>query len=469
MNMHLYRGRKDRFSMNKMLRSRRRDNRGMSLVEVVVAIAILSIVILSVLRSFVYSARLNARSRERQQTTAAAQTVMENFKAYSVQEIYDKCLTTPTSFILSGGEGEIRSGTPGGDMEFAILGMYYQNERYDVKVNLTNHNSPAADVDTLLYTNPTQEHAAAYVGDAGMDAAALQGIMKKVAEEWTNREQAALTGGTGTPVHSASEVDSSKIHITKRELKIDIRQSGFGGNYVAEVSCKYYYNVTDYPYIKDAYGGTDTFDMDDNYQMDLSNSTEPDHSLSKEIYNQGSSLECLNLYYYPAYSYVPGDPGIGVPDAYSPVRIAEDHIYISNESDTDVKCYIYKQKNLAVSDAKLSTSENVYKVNLHLKNAYVYNDNLNMVLGNDEGSLTDSKINVSVMGRGGRYHGIGYVASNINDTNIGTPNLPMPTNMPAETVEKKRLMYNVVIMVYNHGELESGGTALGTLEGTIIE
>lgn len=463
--------------MKKMLYGRKRNNKGMSLVEVVVAIAILSIVILSVLHSFVYSARFNARSRERQQTTAAAQTVMENFKAYSVQEIYDKCLTTPSGFVLSGGEGEVRSGVPGGDMEFAIFGMNYQNKQYDVKVNLTNHSSLAANVDTLLYTNPTQEHAAAYVGYAGMDAAALQGIMEKVAEEWTRREGAALAGGAATPApgatsaptsaHSASEVDSSKIHITKRELSIDIKQSG--GNYVAEVSCKYYYNVAGYPYIKDAYGGTDTFDMSDEYSMDLSGSTEPDHSLSQEIYNQSTSLECLNLYYYPAYSYVPGDPGTGAPGADSPVRIAEDHIYINNQSGTDVKCYIYKQKNLAISDARLSTSENVYKVNLHLENAYVYNDNLNAVLGNEQGSLTDSKINVSVTGRGGRYHGIGYVASSINDTNIGAPDLPMPTNMPAETVEKKRLMYNVVITVYNQGELESGGTALSTLEGTIIE
>lgn len=396
--------------MKKMLSSKKLNNRGMSLVEVVVAIAILSIVVVAVLHSFVYSARFNARSRERQQTTAAAQTVMENFKAYSTQEIYDKCQAG--SFVLSGGIGEVKYGSPsGGDMEFVIAGMNYQNKLYDVKVNLTSHNSLAANVDTLLYSNPTQEHAVAYVGDAGMDGKALQGIMKKVAEEWTRRESTALSGGSATPapgatsaptaLHSADEVDSSKIHITKRELTVDIKKAGSSGNYVAEVSCVYSYNVTDYPYMTDTHGGVGQFSLtDQSYQADLSDSTEEGHSLSKEIYNQSTSLDCLNLYYYPAYSYVPGASGSGVPDADSPVRIAEDHIYINNQTDNDVKCYIYKQKNLAISDAKLSTSENVYKVNLHLKNAYVYNDNLNTVLGNDEGSLTDSKIAVSVTGRG---------------------------------------------------------------------
>ena len=445
------------FSMKKILGGKKRDNRGMSLIEVVVAIAILSIVMLTVLHSFVYSARYNARSRERQQTTAAAQTVMENFKAYSVQEIFDKCAATPGSFTLSGGEGEVRAGSPGGDMEFAIMGMYYQNQRYDVKVNLTSHNSLAADVDTLLYSNPTQEHAAAYVGDAGTDVAALRGIMEEVAAVWTQREQGARPG------------DRSRTHITRRELKVDITHSSSGGNYVAQVSCTYFYDVTGYPYIKDAYGGTDTFDISGEYPVDLSGTGGAGAGSAREIYNQGSSLECLNLYYYPAYSYVPGDPGTGVPDADSQVRVGEDHIYINNYSDTDVRCYIYKQKNLAVSDARLSTSENVYKVNLHLTNAYVYNDNLNTVLGNDEGSLTDSRINVSVTGRGGRYHGIGYVAAGIHESNMGIPAMPMPTDMPTETVEKKRLMYDVLISVYNQGDLESGGTALSTLEGTIIE
>lgn len=53
-------------------RNRKLNNAGMSLVEVIVAIAILSIVILPVLHTFVSSAMYNARARSRQQTTAAA-------------------------------------------------------------------------------------------------------------------------------------------------------------------------------------------------------------------------------------------------------------------------------------------------------------------------------------------------------------------------------------------------------------
>lgn len=179
--------------MKKMLRGRKRNNRGMSLVEVVVAIAVLSIVMLSVLHSFVYSARYNARSRERQQTTAAAQTVMENFKAYSVQEIWDQFQTydpaiAGSGYHLNGGIGNYYEGTPGGNMKFQITGMQYQNEEYDVSISLTPHGSDASKINTLVYENPTQEHTAIYVGYVGMDAGALTGIMEDVAKEWSDRE-----------------------------------------------------------------------------------------------------------------------------------------------------------------------------------------------------------------------------------------------------------------------------------------
>lgn len=467
--------------MKRILHGRKLNNVGMSLVEVVIAMAILSIVILGVLHSFVYSARYNARSRLRQQTTAAAQTVMEYFKAYSVQDIYNKFETS--SFNLNGGVASSYTGTPGGDMTFEITGMDYQNQDYDVRVTLSGHSSLAADVNTLIYENPTHEHAAVYVGYAGMDADALTKIMNEVAVEWSNLENAALHGGGATPApgatpdpsatsaptvsHSLYEVDSSKITITKRDLKINISGGASSGNYVASVSCVYTYKVNGHPYVTDTYGTLGTFNLDEReYEIDLSGSDVEGHSLSKEIFSQPTALEALTLYYYPAYSYVPssGDPN-------APVRIGEDNIYINNSSDTDVKCYIYKQKNMAVSDFRLSTWENVYEVNLNLNKAFVYDDNLNTILGSNVGSIVDSKIHVS--GTGARYHGIGYAAANTNYPTVGnsSPDIPMPADIPDDrdkTVESLRIMYNIKVDIYESGQLSSG-TALNTLEGTIIE
>lgn len=364
-------------------------------------------------------------------------------------------------------------------MKFQITGMQYQNEEYDVSISLTPHGSDASKINTLVYENPTQEHTAIYVGYVGMDAGALTGIMEDVAKEWSDRENAALGGGGGSPApgatpdpaatsapavsHSPNEVDSSRIDITRRDLTVDIDNSS--GNYVVKVSCVYTYNVTDYPYMTDIYGGTDVFSLSGaTYQVDLPG----DGSKSKVIFDNDTEVNRLDLYYYPAYRYVPAISG--VPGADSPVRIKEDHININNISSTPVKCYIYKQKNLSVSDAKLSTAENVYEVNLHLANADIYDDNLNTVLGSDVGSIVDSKIHVS---GGERYHGIGYAAANVNYPSAGnaSPGVPLPTAAPsataAPTVKELQIMYDIEIAIHKSGQLHE--PPLSTLEGTIIE
>lgn len=458
------RNREGSISMKRILHDRKLNNAGMSLVEVIVAMAILSVVILGVLYSFVYSARFNARSRERQQTTAAAQTVMEYFKAYSVQSIYDDF--AGSSFSLNEGNGTACTGTPGGPMTFDIEGMKYEREPYDVRVSLSGHSSAAANVTTLNYETPTQEHAAMYVGYAGMDADALTKIMGLVAQKWSDMEDPSHTAVS----HLDSEVDSSKINITKRELTVDV--SNTSGNYVATVSCSYYFEVNDYPYTE-ADGTSSTFNYSGTYDVDWSGVAGGSPSLSKEIFNQSTALESLTLYYYPAYRYVPssGDPS-------APVRVGEDRININNSTGTRIKCYIYKQKNLAVSDSRLSTSENMYEVDLYLKNAMVYDDNLNTLLGgSDVDRIMDSKIHVHSIGtdpaKDIRYHGIGYAAANTNYPTAGNDSPAIPTPVPSSdasvkpTSANQQIMYKIEIKIYKNGEI--GGTVLNTLKGTIIE
>lgn len=76
--------------MRKILKSLNRinnDNSGVTLVELIVAVVVLSISIGPLLYTFVYSTRFNADSKIRQKSTAAAQTVMESFKANDVEDI----------------------------------------------------------------------------------------------------------------------------------------------------------------------------------------------------------------------------------------------------------------------------------------------------------------------------------------------------------------------------------------------
>lgn len=70
-----------------IIRRHQTDNRGMTLVELLVAIVLLAIVVVPLLHTFVSSARANQKARERLRLTTAAQDIMEGLKADSVEEL----------------------------------------------------------------------------------------------------------------------------------------------------------------------------------------------------------------------------------------------------------------------------------------------------------------------------------------------------------------------------------------------
>ena len=66
---------------------KRLNNSGMSLVEVIVAMTIFAVVTVPVLHALTTSAVYNQKARRRQNVTALAESVMENFKGYSIDSL----------------------------------------------------------------------------------------------------------------------------------------------------------------------------------------------------------------------------------------------------------------------------------------------------------------------------------------------------------------------------------------------
>ena len=71
------------------MRKRRKkgNNAGMTLVEVIIAITILSLVAVPVLHAMTSSMYYNAKARKRQNVTLAAESLMETFKGYELAEL----------------------------------------------------------------------------------------------------------------------------------------------------------------------------------------------------------------------------------------------------------------------------------------------------------------------------------------------------------------------------------------------
>lgn len=86
---------------------RETDNKGFSLIELLIAVCILGIIVIPLLNSFVSSYRMNARSRQTLRATTLAQNEMEIFEKESIEDlcslpefVYDSSVN-PTGYQVS--------------------------------------------------------------------------------------------------------------------------------------------------------------------------------------------------------------------------------------------------------------------------------------------------------------------------------------------------------------------------------
>lgn len=120
-------------TMQKHTERRQLNNEGFSLIELLVAIVILSIIVVPLLHSFVTSARTNAKSRNTMHATAIAEDVMEQFEAHTLEEMADAYeAATPAGFT-----NVVHRDVPGtGVWEYTFRDEKTTSGTYDVVVTL---------------------------------------------------------------------------------------------------------------------------------------------------------------------------------------------------------------------------------------------------------------------------------------------------------------------------------------------
>ena len=98
----------ERSSDNKSIKN---DNLGLSIVEVLVAVAILAIVFVPLLKTFTQASTINARAQKLQNVTSLAEGVMEDVKGKSIQELHDLAVDDPkVSFLPLDKDGTLTKG-----------------------------------------------------------------------------------------------------------------------------------------------------------------------------------------------------------------------------------------------------------------------------------------------------------------------------------------------------------------------
>lgn len=137
-----------------MKHKKRKRNHGFTLVEVLVAAAILSLMVTPILSSFVAIARVNAKSRRRLSATTIANGVMESVKGFSLADVSKQCNDPSSGFhVIAGFSGTVSelggasySGgtfTPkdSGVYEFSMNGVSMDGTTYDVRLKYTRNDT----------------------------------------------------------------------------------------------------------------------------------------------------------------------------------------------------------------------------------------------------------------------------------------------------------------------------------------
>lgn len=318
------------------------DNNGVTLVELIVAVVVLSIAIGPLLYTFVYSTRFNADSKVRQRSTNAAQTVMENFKAEDIEDICAKFTGTPSVDPVTGlattewTDPFLKNNTATysfvKDMAsscdqvgiYEISGMRFSNTAsetvggYDAVIEVTEGLSTTSMPEVPVF-DPRQD-------------ALWQETSSTYGSNYYNPYNVATEGVREAIINAGYDYnDITSIEIS-REIYLMFDNS------TVYVSYQFPYRVT---LAGDPVAKAGTI------VRPTMPATDGGASLSKDLRN-------IYFYYYPAYkdSYV----------ASATVNVTRDTIIISNTASSKVNLFVYKQLDTVKTSYDLTTCENTYKL-----------------------------------------------------------------------------------------------------------
>ena len=232
------------------------DNSGLSIVEVLVAVAILAIVFVPLLKTFTQASTINGRAQKLQNVTSLAEGVMEDVKGKSIQELHDLAVErADVSFLPLDEDGTLTKGnlknvppytvtyenvtaTQGITYDAVVTistDNYKSTDRSDArKANKLSHNDDIGDVSDAnirelpqinkvdsnknavlswelnKYDNKALENLAAENSVSGSDIATLKDSYKDTAEKYINIEIKEDTDTSSTKVSCEVEYKTGK-------------------------------------------------------------------------------------------------------------------------------------------------------------------------------------------------------------------------------------------------------------------
>ncbi len=332
------------------------NNKGMSLVEILVAIAILTVVSMGLLQAFVSAVSYNKQAKDKQRGINLAQTIMESYKAYTLEDICRQ-FNNVDPFVIYKGTHGIYSEAGGSVDAYGVFTPSVTNE-YTFRMEDVRYDGKLFDVDITMQPNTvatsTEEVAKVPKFNAYNDA-----IFAQPADEYKYVYQDAidqlkLADMKTELLPTVDTLDKTKITIDSRQISVFILNVSGVDQVLVQVTYKYSFH--DYEFIKSD-DSRDTLNSDHTVIVDQS-----DDANAYGVYNNsvtrtaGAKLDNIFLYYYPAYD----NELLGA-------KCEEDSIVILNNSGVQRNVYLVKQVRPGLSDVGLFNSEATYKPKVYLQ------------------------------------------------------------------------------------------------------
>lgn len=399
------------------MRQLKGDNRGLSLLEVLIAMVVLSIVVVPFMHSFITAANTNAKAKRTHKATLVAQSVMEGFKAEPLEAIVEQFQNPAADFhILDPGRvrGSIAdavelvtdSARPG-VYQFEIAGVREDVSAYDVLVTLdaTAYRN-AAITDKIQYN--TTELVQLPVIDMNRDAVGIQKA------DYTD----TAVGQLYNQLYPGPSENAIRTGMN-REITVNIERTNMaGGDHRTRVVMqhKYTYGSAVYTITQTYFDSTET----------------------------AEELRTVYLYYYPLYA----------------AGVTRDVINYVNNSSLPVNFYLLKQDT---GDVNVTTieNENAYRVQLNLKEPGSAEGAMRTKLYTNLGvNLVDGTVFTNLQGAR---------EVKLNESSVALENISAPRLY--ESAAEDRL-YDLQISVYEDGAKAAGfpeNMRMMTMEGSRID
>lgn len=392
---------------------RKLNNKGLSLIEVLVAMLILSIASIALLRSFSYAVQLNTKSKENQQAMVLAQSFMESLKAYDVDGLDAQFDPTAsfTLYPLSGGEVRSKSGTGLDARTYRLDNVVHSGNAYDVLINMTPRAALVKDLAT--YTSPNRHSDAFFQQEYEEKQKLYDGIL------------ARLQSVHGADPANTMVVNTSRIKIHSRQMKLVITDNTVNYYVTYEYSLLNYDIVKNDATIDQITENNITYTID--YATDFTNVQKYDNT-DPDMQTNGVVLENIYLYYYPNYKSISNPPYVMPCDS--------DELLIQNSSSSVKNVYVIRQKDTSITDATLVIGESDYKLKVDNSTTQFVN-----LYHNIQDSLTDSG-------------SPDFRGTPTNVTDMGSP-------WQAST-ETTNLLYDVTVTVNEQGTSDEVCSLVGT-------